>query len=93
MSFFNYVFIFIIGDDSSSNVKRLCFKSQKPIREDLVEELGIFHLNITCGAVCVYSSRIEDAKKALNSIQSKVPIASVAFGFPAGKLLNNDDIN
>jgi len=73
------------GDDSFANVQRLCFKGQKPIREDLVEALGVGHLNITCGAVCVYSSRVEDAKKALKSIQSDVPIASVSFGFPAGQ--------
>jgi len=73
------------GDDSSANVKRLCFKGAKPIREDLVEALGVGHLNITCGAVCVYPSRVQDAKKALSSIESDVPIASVAFGFPAGQ--------
>lgn len=73
------------GDDSESNVRRLCFKGQNPIRADLVEKLGIGHLNITCGAVCVYSSRIPDAKKALADAKSKVPIASVAFGFPSGQ--------
>jgi len=73
------------GDDSWSNVKRLCMKAQKPIREDLVDALGVRHLNITCGAVCVYPSRVVDAKKALGSNQSKLPIASVAFGFPSGQ--------
>lgn len=73
------------GDDSAANVQRLCFKGQKPIREDLVKALGVDHLNITCGAVCVYPCRVEDAKKALDSINSELPIASVAFGFPAGQ--------
>jgi len=73
------------GDDSNANVKRLCFKGRKPIREDLVEALGVGELNITCGAVCVYPSRVEDAKKALAVVKSNLPIASVAFGFPAGQ--------
>jgi len=73
------------GDDSAANVKRLCFKGQKPIREDLVDALGVRDLNITCGAVCVYPSRVEDAKKSLAVVNSSLPIASVAFGFPAGQ--------
>ncbi|XP_057314900.1 deoxyribose-phosphate aldolase-like [Hydractinia symbiolongicarpus] len=73
------------GDDSTSNVRRLCFKAQNPVRSDLVDKLGVGHLNITCGAVCVYPSRIPDAKKALSDANSKVPIASVAAGFPAGQ--------
>ena len=76
-----------LGDDSTSNVRRLCFKGQNPIRSDLVEKLGVGHLNITCGAVCVYSSRVPDAKKALADAKSNLPVASVAFGFPAGKLI------
>lgn len=77
-------FIYLTGDDSTSNVRRLCFKAQNPVRSDLVEKLGVADLNITCGAVCVYPSRIPDAKKALSDANSKVPIASVAAGFPAG---------
>jgi len=73
------------GDDSTSNVRRLCFKAQNPIRSDIVEKLGIADLNITCGAVCVYPSRVPDAKKALADANSNLPIASVAFGFPAGQ--------
>ena len=48
--------------------------------------MGIADLKITCGAVCVYPSRVLDAKKALQDSGSTVPIASVAFGFPAGML-------
>ena len=50
-----------------------------------MEALGVGELNITCGAVCVYPSRVEDAKKALAVVKSNLPIASVAFGFPAGQ--------
>ena len=50
-----------------------------------MEALGVGELNITCGAVCVYPSRVEDAKKALAIVNSDLNIASVAFGFPAGQ--------
>ncbi|XP_065190511.1 deoxyribose-phosphate aldolase-like [Sycon ciliatum] len=73
------------GDDTPGNVKRLCFKAQTPVRQDLIEQLGMEHKNITCGAVCVYSSRVEDAVRSLKEAGSTVPIASVAAGFPAGQ--------
>ena len=50
-----------------------------------VEAMGVADLKITCGAICVYSSRVPDAKKALQDAKSNVPIASVAAGFPAGE--------
>ncbi|XP_065670274.1 deoxyribose-phosphate aldolase [Hydra vulgaris] len=76
----------LAGDDSASNVRRLCFKSKNPIRYDILDKLGVKDLNITCGAVCVYPSRVLDAKKALNDANaSDIPIASVASGFPAGQ--------
>ena len=76
-----------IGDDTESNVRRLCFKAQNPVRKDLIDAMGVANLNITCGAVCVYPSRIPDAVKALHDARSSVPVASVAAGFPAGKTL------
>src|SRR5207247_4017601 len=42
------------GDDTPGNVRRLCAKARRPIRDDLVEALGVGHLGITVGAVCVY---------------------------------------
>ena len=90
MCFYKYFIILNIlftGDDTASNVTRLCFKAQNPIRKDLVEAMGVDHLGITCGAVCVYSARVNDAVKALRSARSSVPVASVAAGFPAGELL------
>lgn len=71
------------GDDTESNVKRLCFKAKSPVMHDLIKALGVEHLNITTGAVCVYPSRIKDAVKHLKG--SNIPIASVAAGFPAGQ--------
>jgi len=71
------------GDDTETNVKRLCFKAKRPIRHDILEKLGCSHLNITTGAICVYPSRVAEAKKHLQG--SNIPIASVAAGFPAGQ--------
>lgn len=60
------------GDDTPCNVKRLCHKAQNPVRQDLIERLGVADKNITVGAVCVYSSRIEDAVRSLREAQSTV---------------------
>lgn len=73
------------GDDTATNVARLCFKAQNPVRQDLLESMGMADKGITTGAVCVYSSRVPDAVKTLKDIKSKVPVASVAAGFPAGR--------
>ena len=73
------------GDDTATNVARLCFKAQNPVRQDLLESMGMADKGITTGAVCVYSSRVPDAVKTLEDINSKIPIASVAAGFPAGR--------
>ena len=73
------------GDDTATNVARLCFKAQNPVRQDLLESMGMADRGLTTGAVCVYSSRVPDAVKTLKDIQSKVPVASVAAGFPAGR--------
>ena len=42
---------------------------------------------LTCGAVCVYPARVGDAYAALKSINmsEKIPVASVATGFPSGQ--------
>ncbi|KAJ7391591.1 hypothetical protein OS493_017288 [Desmophyllum pertusum] len=72
------------GDDTATNVARLCFKAQNPVRPDLLESMGMADKGITTGAVCVYSSRVPDAVGTLTNIDSKVPVASVAAGFPAG---------
>lgn len=69
------------GDDTAGNVSRLCAKALNPIRKDILDAIGF--PPITVGAVCVYHSMIEDAKKALGN--SKLPIAAVSTGFPAGK--------
>ncbi|MGC1651037.1 MAG: deoxyribose-phosphate aldolase, partial [Candidatus Sulfotelmatobacter sp.] len=70
------------GDDTDERVRRLCAKARQPIRQDLVEKLGIEELGIKAGAVCVYHSFIETALHALEG--SGVHVAAVSTGFPAG---------
>jgi len=75
----------LAGDDSKSNVRRLAFKAQNPVRSDLIEKMDVLSLGITCGAVCVYPSQVPEVVKALSDARSQVPVASVAAGFPAGQ--------
>lgn len=70
------------GDDTASNVKRLCAKARRPLRDDLVDALGVAELGITVGAVCVYHQWVETAVEALEG--SGIPVAAVSTGFPAG---------
>eukprot|EP01094_Clydonella_sp_ATCC50884_P006668 TRINITY_DN1587_c0_g1_i1.p2 TRINITY_DN1587_c0_g1~~TRINITY_DN1587_c0_g1_i1.p2 ORF type:complete len:323 (+),score=90.38 TRINITY_DN1587_c0_g1_i1:26-970(+) len=73
----------LAGDDTPSNVKRLCAKARNPVHIDTLRLLGIENENITVGAVCVYPNRVKDAVAALEG--SNIPVASVATGFPAGQ--------
>ena len=70
------------GDDTPSNVLRLCAKARRPVRQDLLVALGAQELPIRCGAVCVYHAFVKTAVAALEG--SGVPVAAVSTGFPAG---------
>ncbi|WP_052594348.1 deoxyribose-phosphate aldolase [Aureispira sp. CCB-QB1] len=72
----------LAGDDTPSNVQRLCAKARQPVRQDLLEAMGMEKMGITTGAVCVYHNLIIEAKKALKG--SHIPIAAVSTAFPAG---------
>jgi len=70
------------GDDTDERVRRLCAKARQPIQQELVDRLGIAALKIQVGAVCVYHKFVETARTALQG--SKIPVAAVSTGFPAG---------
>lgn len=70
------------GDDTPGNVRRLCAKARHPLRDDLSKSLGVEHLGIKVGAVCVYHSLVKTAVEALEG--SGIPVAAVSTGFPAG---------
>src|SRR5712691_11426522 len=71
------------GDDTPGTVRRLCAKGGQPVRQDILDSLGVGHLPITVGAVCVYHNLVETAVEALAG--SGIPVAAVSTGFPAGQ--------
>ncbi|HLO98070.1 MAG TPA: deoxyribose-phosphate aldolase [Fimbriimonas sp.] len=68
------------GDDTPGNVHRLCAKAKNPVRQDILEALGVS--GITTGAVCVYHQYVEECVK--NLAGTGIPVAAVSTGFPAG---------
>lgn len=70
------------GDDTPGRVKRLCAKARQPVRQDILEELGVGELGLKVGAVCVYHQMIPTAVQALEG--SDIPVAAVSTGFPHG---------
>ncbi len=73
----------LAGDDTPSNVVRLCAKARQPVRLDLLEVLGVGGMQLTTGAVCVYHNLVPTAVEALKGTQ--IPVAAVSTGFPAGQ--------
>lgn len=63
------------GADTAGRVRQLCAKAMRP--------LPAFPDLPACAAVCVYPDLVEAAVEALAG--SKVQVASVATGFPAGR--------
>ena len=72
------------GDDTPGNVLRLCAKARNPVRQDLLDALGVSKLDVTVGAVCVYHNLVPVAVEALQG--SDIPVAAVSTGFPAGQI-------
>ena len=70
----------LAGDDTVGRVQRLCAKGRQPVRDDLLDALGM--QGLTVGAICVYHDMIEAAVEALAG--SGIPVAAVSTGFPAG---------
>ena len=64
------------GDDTPGNVRRLCAKAAHPLREEIARGLGVEHLGITVGAVCVYHAMVKTAVDALRG--TNIPVAAGA---------------
>ncbi|WP_037384752.1 deoxyribose-phosphate aldolase [Sinorhizobium americanum] len=75
------------GDDTTERVKRLCAKARQPVRQDLLDALGMGDRGIATGAVCVYHRFVSTAVEALEG--SGIPVAAVSTGFPAGLIPHN----
>ncbi len=74
----------LAGDDTPSNVTRLCAKAKSPVRKDLLEALEMTDVGLQVGAVCVYHNFVPHAVKLLEG--SNMPVAAVSTGFPAGNI-------
>ena len=72
----------LAGDDTVGTVQRLCAKARQPVRQDLLDALGMTTKTVHVGAVCVYHEMIAPAVAALAG--SGIPVAAVSTGFPAG---------
>lgn len=72
------------GSDTPGRVARLCAKARQPVRQDILEALGVADSNLQVGAVCVYPNRVRDAVRALHG--TDIPVAAVAPGFPSGQV-------
>ena len=71
------------GDDTPGNVLRLCDKARHPVRQELLEAMGVGDMHLTVGAVCVYHNLVPVVVEALRG--SGIPVAAVSTGFPAGQ--------
>lgn len=72
----------LAGDDTPGRVARLCAKALAPLEHETVTSLGLESLPITTAAVCVYPAQV---KTAVQCLGGRIPVASVATGFPAGQ--------
>ncbi|XP_013194136.2 deoxyribose-phosphate aldolase [Amyelois transitella] len=76
------------GDDTPSNVKRLCIKAANPISVKTENNVTLVQQGkiIRTAAVCVYPSRVPDAYSTIRclGLLEELQIASVATGFPSG---------
>jgi len=74
------------GDDTETNVARLCLKAARPIRPDLLEAMDMTEAGLTTGAVCVYPNRVKECVQLLKKYKAEnIPVAAVATGFPSGQ--------
>ena len=71
----------LAGDDTPGNVLRLCAKARQPVRQELLESLGVGDLDLKVGAVCVYHNLVPVAVEALRG--SGIPVAAVFQRIPS----------
>jgi deoxyribose-phosphate aldolase len=72
----------LAGDDTPGRVARLCAKALAPLEGETLSALGVEAGDLTTGAVCVYPAQV---KTAVECVRGRIPVASVATGFPAGQ--------
>jgi deoxyribose-phosphate aldolase len=72
----------LAGDDTEGRVARLCAKALSPLEPETIRAIGLESVPLTTGAVCVYPAQV---KAAVACLKGRLPVASVATGFPAGQ--------
>ncbi|ALC42485.1 CG8525, partial [Drosophila busckii] len=79
----------LAGDDTRSNVRRLCLRACYPFEPQFFDRFFERTLlqDIHCAAVCVYPARVKDAHATLQQFGKldTVAIAAVASGFPTAQ--------
>ena len=70
------------SDDTPGRVERLCAKARHPVRQDILDGLGVGDLRIQPAAVCVYHSFVKTAVDALKG--TGINVAAVSTAFPHG---------
>uniref|UniRef100_A0A1L8DXX0 deoxyribose-phosphate aldolase n=1 Tax=Nyssomyia neivai TaxID=330878 RepID=A0A1L8DXX0_9DIPT len=80
----------LAGDDTIANVRSLCLRAAFPFPDYVLDTLGLDDATrnkIHTAAVCVYPSRVPDARVTLSELGklNDIPIAAVATGFPSGQ--------
>ncbi|KAA3682200.1 deoxyribose-phosphate aldolase [Paragonimus westermani] len=80
----------LAGDDTLTNVHRLCCKAKYPLSRCIVtrlKEVHDWHVdNLKTAAVCVYPSQVRTCNKVFRQLGvNDLPIAAVATGFPSGQ--------
>ncbi len=71
----------LAGDDTPGRVERLCTKALEPVETEILSHLHLAD-PLTVAAVCVYPAQVKTAAQLL---RGRLPVASVATGFPAGQ--------
>lgn len=79
----------LAGDDTPSNVRRLCAKARRPLGDDIQAALGVEGIQVA--AVCVYHNLVPVAVEALRG--ASIPVAAVSTGFPAGQISLPDKLS
>jgi deoxyribose-phosphate aldolase len=72
----------LAGDDTPGRIERLCAKALNPLEHEIISAFDLSAVPITAGAVCVYPAQV---KTAATILKGRIPVASVATGFPAGQ--------
>ena len=70
------------SDDTPGRVERLCAKARHPVRQDILDTLGVGDIGLTTAAVCVYHQFVSTAVDALEG--TDIPVAAVSTAFPHG---------